>query len=357
MKKMLVGIFTVFACLFAIAGCSKPEVKNEFGWYEDYDACLESSKKSGKNIFLLVTRDDSDTVSKDLKAKMFYTSEFTEKYSSEYEFCVIDVSSDLFVKAFPEKNIPKDIREDEAKSKEWLKNANKEKSKYEKILEKRMKIVTVFGINTTPTLYVATKEGYVMNAITYFPSDKVEDFDEELESLKDGMSSYMNYVKTVEASKGLARVNAINDLYEATNHNYRYMITDLMREVEKLDKKNETGLVGKFLLAIATSDSTDLYLNRKAEKVPAVYEKVAKSSKLNADQKQQAYYAAAYIIGNNTPSPKVTEKLIYLLKKAIEINPETQIAQHCEGLLKQVEDFKIRQEEMNKKIEDEAKEE
>lgn len=357
MKKLLVKVIAAFALVFAFAGCSKVEPKNEYGWYEDYDSCISAAKKSGKNIFLLVTRDDSDKVSSNLKTNMFFTKEFTEKYSSEYEYCVIDVSSDLFVKAFPEKNIPKDIRDDEAKSKEWLKNAMKDKARYEKLLEKRMKIVTIFGINVTPTLFITTKEGYVMNAITYFPSESIEDFDNELSSLKDGMASYVNLAKAVELSDGIAKVRTINDLYEATNHNYRYMITDLMREAVKLDKKDETKLVGKFILAIASSDSMDAYIERKPEKVPDIYEKVAKNPKLDADQKQQAYYAAAYVIGTNTPSPKVTEKLIYLLKKAIEINPETSIGQHCSQLLEQVEDFKIRQEEMNKKIEEESKEE
>lgn len=357
MKKLLVKIVAAFAIAFAFAGCSKETVKNQYGWYEDYDACLKEAKKNNKRVMLLVTRDDSDQISANLKDKLFYSKEFTDKYSSEYEFCVVDVSNDLFVRAFPEKNVPKEIRDDEEQKKEWLKNAKKEKAHFEKLLEKRMRVVTLFGINVTPTMFVTTKEGYVLNVLTYFPTDVLEDFAEDFDSYKDRMNDYETLVKTVDESKGLARVKAINNLYEATNHNYRYMITDLMREVEKLDKKNETELVGKFVLAIASSDSMDAYIERKPEKVPDIYEKVAKNPKLDADQKQQAYYAAAYVIGTNTPSPKVTEKLFYLLKKAIEINPETPIGQHCSQLLSQVEDFKIRQDEMNKKIEEESKEE
>lgn len=357
MKKLLVKVIAAFALVFAFAGCSKAGTKNQAGWYEDYDECLKAAKKSEKNIFLLVTRDDSDQVSANLKEKLFFTNEFVEKYSKDYELCVTDISNELFVKAFPEKNVPKDIRDDEEKSKEWLKNAKKEKAYYSKILEKRMRIVSLFGINFTPTLFVTTKEGYVMNAITYFASDKLDEFDAMLASHSEQFTSYINLVKNVDNSKGLARVQAINTLYEATNHSYRYMITDLMREVEKLDKKNETQLVGKFLLAIASSDSMDAYIARKPEKVPDIYEKVAKNPKLDDDQRQQAYYAAAYVIGTNTPSPEITEKLIYLLKKAIEIKPDTPIGQHCTELLAQVEDFKIRQDEMNKKIEEESKEE
>ena len=329
MKKFLLVLVAFMTVIFT--GCANKEVKNEFGWYTDYDACLKQAKAENKKVFLIVSRDESDNVSATLKQTVLYTSEFAEKYSGEYLFCEVDISPSLFKAAKPPKDADKE--------------AKKNSKKFEKILDERMRVVTIYGIQNTPTIFMLSPEGYVIKDFTYIPCANVGEFDALLSTYNEEISGMQGMIEEVKATSGLEKVSAIDALYEGTNSTYRYLLTDLMREVEKLDKKNETGLVGKYIMAIATSDAMDAYMARKPEKVASIYEKSAKHKMLTDDQKQQSYYAAAFVVGSNTPTPEETKQIISYLEKAIEINPESNIGKHCAGLLETVKEFKVRQDE------------
>lgn len=337
-KKIFLVLITLSTMLFF--SCGKAEIKNEFGWFTDYEECLKDSKKTGKKMFLLFSRDSADEVSSVLKEKVLYTEEFKTEYSKDYNFCEIDLSPEIFMKAKPEKDAPK----------EDLKNAKK----YEQILEKRMRIFTILSPISTPSLYVLSKDGYVLQDISYIPVETLEQFKEMLKMYSDEIVKIENLIKDVEQKKGTEKVIAIDNLYETGNKKYSYQMTDLMRQVEKLDKKNETGLVGKYLLAIATSDALDAYINRKPEIVPNIYEKLANNSKLTNEQKQQAYFSAFYIIASNTPSEEQVEKMIKLLEKTISIDPDSPMGKQSQKYLDQVIEFKERQEAAEKRKEEES---
>lgn len=342
MKKNLKKFLTLFfaTLLFIFSSCENSKVKNEFGWYTDYETCLKESKKSGKKMLLLFSRDSNDEVSLPLKEKVLHTEEFKTEYSKDYNFCEIDLSNELFIKAKP----PKDA------SKEDHKNAKK----YKKILDGRMRIFTVLSPNATPSLFVLSKDGYVLNDITYIPVETVAQFKELMAMYKDEVSKMEALIQDVESKKGKEKVLAIDSLYEETNSKYRYQLTDLIRQVEKLDKKNETELVGKYVLALASSDAIDAYLDRKPDIVSSIYEKAAKSPMLTIDQKQQALFGAFYVIASNTPTEEQSDKMIELLEKTIEVKPDSEIAKKCESSLQMVKDFKARQEAKKKQIEEEG---
>lgn len=341
LKKMSLIITVILS--FGLLSCSKPEVKNEFGWFTNYDACLESAKKSNKKAFLLITREESDGLTKNLNQKVFHTEEFINKFSAEYEFCQIDVSPELFAKANPKKDADKQIK--------------KESGKYKKLLEHRMRVVTTHDVKATPSLYIVTKDGYVLFDIAYLPVNTVSEFDELIKSYSQTIETIEKLIDNVEQSSGLEKVKSIDELYESVKVDYRYQMTNLMREVLKLDKKNETGLLGKYILAIATSDAMDAYIARKPNSVSGIYEKAAKNSVLNTAQKQQAYYAAAYVLGSNMPTPEQTVKIIDLLEKTISVDANSEIGKHCAELLVKYKDFQKRQQEKEKKLKEEAKSE
>lgn len=329
MKKFLLVLAALMTVIFA--SCSKAEVKNEFGWYTDYDACIKQAKEENKKVILIISRDESDNVSVPLKQSVLYTAEFAEKYGSEYLFCENDISPSLFKAAKP----PKDA---DAETK-------KNSKKFEKILDARMRVVTIYGIQNTPTLFLLSPEGYVIKDFSYIPCNDVTGFETLLSMYIEEITGMQALIDNVKSASGVEKVKAIDALYEASNSTYRYLLTDLMREVEKLDKKNETGLVGKYVMAIATSEAMDAYMARKPETVAKIYEKSAKHKALTPDQRQQSYYAAAFVVGSNTPTPEETKMIIYYLEKAIEIDPESNIGKHCAGLLETVKEFKVRQDE------------
>lgn len=337
MKKILLLIISVLSLSFL--SCSKTETKNEFGWFTDYDECLNSARENDKKVMLIISRDEADNISAGLKEKIFHTQEFADTFSNQFEFCEIDMSPSLVKNAYPKADATK--------------KEKAEAKKYKKIVDSRMRVCSILSIQVTPTVYILTKEGYVIQDIPYLPVDNVQSFKELISMYDDETQKIEKLVADINQAKGKDKVFAIDALYENMNRTYRYQMTDLMRQVEKLDKKNETGLVGKYVLAIGTSDAIDAHLNRKQESIPGIYEKIAKHPSLTPIQKQQAYYAAAYMIGN-TPSEKETDKLIELLEKIIEIDASSDFGKAAEQLVVQVKEFKKRQEETAKKIEEES---
>ncbi len=352
MKKILVAFMT--ACVVFLAGCSKIEVKNEKGWWTDYDECLKAASESGKKIMMVISADEVEKSGETLKQELFYTEVFMQKYQDEYEFCEIDVSPSLIVNAFPKNNIPEAIRNDKAKTRKFLNEHKKGQRDAAKILEKRMKIMATFDVTHRPMMVFITKEGYPIADVQYFPSAQIETFDEIIEYYSPRITEYLTLVETAHNSTGLDRVKAIDDLYNRTSNSYRYHLTELMREIPKLDKENKSQLVGKYLLALATSDTIDATIARKPHKIAQIYEKVAKNKFLSKQEQQQAYFAELYIIGKNSPTDKELKQMKVLLDKIILLDPSSPIGMQAASKLEQLNEFIKRREEYEKKIKEES---
>ncbi|MBR5932827.1 MAG: hypothetical protein IK002_02460 [Treponema sp.] len=351
MKKFLLALTVIMT----FVSCSNSiEVKNEHGWWTDYDECLKSAKANNKRIMMVVSSDEIDKMGLVLKQDLFHTEEFISKYGDKYEFCEIDVSPSLFINAFPESNIPKDIRDDKKKSKEFLKERRSGKGAAKKILDKRMKIVAVYDIQHRPMMLVMTKEGYPVFDVPYFQSAEMEMFGEMMAYYDPLILGYEKFVEDVNNAEGLDRVIAIDALYNNTNNAYRYSLTPLLKEVPKLDQANETKLVGKYLLAIATSDTIDATIARKPQKTISIYEKVAKNKFLTKQEQQTAYFAELYLIGKNTPTEKEIKQMTALLDKIIAIDSESAIGKQAASKLEQLKEFVQRKEEYEKKIKEES---
>lgn len=337
MKKLLF-IFCTFICL-ALTSCSKPEGKNEYGWYTNYQECLAQAKKDDKGIILVISHDETDQVSAELKRTVLHTPEFATEFGKDFYFCENDVSPTLFKKARPDK---------EASSKE-----KKESKRYQKILEDRMRVETIFGVQNTPTVYLISSDGYVIKDFTYIPCLNVEEFKILLAAYETEIEEKQKLINAILSANGIEKVFAIDNLYENTKINFRYMLTNLMREVESLDKENKTGLVGKYIMSIASSDAIDAYINRKPEIIADIYEKAAEHPMLNNNQRQQQYFAAAFVVGSNSPTPEQTLQMIEYLEKAIAVDPNSQLGKVCAERLEQVKEFKGRQDaaEARKKAE------
>lgn len=333
MRKIIYGIFCALTAALLLAGCGQTAaVPNEFGWYQDFDAAQKVALKENKNIIVLYTSDDTDGVSPELKSSLFHTQEFKETFDEKFVFCDLDLSRELFRKAMPDK---------EKASKEDLKNAKH----FRKILDARMKFRTDYSINNTPVVMFLTKQGYPIVKQTYVPVQSVQEFKTSVEEFDERTQLINDLVANVDSAKGVEKVKAIEDLCQIIKSDSQFLLTPLFKQVEKLDPKNETGLVGRYILKVATSESLDAAKERKLDKVAEPYLKAAKNKKLSPQEKQQAYYAAAYVLASNTPEPEITVKIISILKKAIEVDPESALGKQCAIRLEQFEEFKIRQDE------------
>ncbi len=339
LKTILVSVFVVMP-LF-LTGCNRPDI-SKYGWYSDLDVCLDAAKKENKNVFLLFTRDNSDQVSLGLKEKVFFTDEFKYLFSDQYKFCCLDFSIERLKMAAPAEDASsgeKKIAAVEAKR-----------------LDRDMKKLVIYGAQTTPLLLVLTSEGYVISCVSYIPSKTPEEFADMMHMFDNDIISMTDEIKSLKNLRGVEKVQAIDRIYETTNNTYRYSLKDLILEVPKLDKKNQSGLVGKYILAAASTKSLDYYLDRHPEKAPDAYIAALNSNYLDTNQKQQCYYAAAYIIGSQDPSIEVSEKIMGYLQKAIDLDAESPLGQQCAHMLEKTKIIYERQKAFEEQKEKESEE-
>ena len=323
MKKNCLKFFAAtLASVLALAvlsSCAKKVVKDDYGIYSDLDTALKAAKKSGKKVLLFFTKIEDGGFNETIVNDVLHAEDYAQYMGGEFETCRIDYSRERFSK----------------KSENFNEARN----------ERDMKVAVLYGAETTPAVLILTKEGYVITNITYLPVKNPKEFSEVIEVDRESVTAMETLLAELEAAKGLDRVQKIDELYEKTKTNYRYQLRALTEEVIKLDKKNESGLVGKHLLARASTKAMDCYLRREPEKAVEAYLAPLKSSFLSVEEKQRSYFAAAYITGNNGQSVENSKKIIGYLTSAMELDPNSPLAERCKFLLERQEKILAGQEE------------
>ncbi|MDE5582060.1 MAG: hypothetical protein K2I95_11660 [Treponemataceae bacterium] len=337
MKKNFLFLI-LFAMIFA--GCSKNSTKDEFGIYHDFEETISAAEKSGKKILLVFTKLDSGEFNETLVNQVLHAQDYQEKIGAEFETCQID---------FSKENFSSEENSDAANSSQ-KKSAKKSKAQ----IERDMRTTVIYGVETPPTVMILSPQGYVISSITYLSCINVSEFSNIVEVEREKIAAMEKMVSAVNGAEGLEKISAIDSLYENTHTNYRYQLRELCDEVVRLDKKNESGLVGKYLLARVATEAMDCYLERKPEKAAECYTKYVSSPFLSIEQKQRCYYSAAYITGNERPSVEVSEKILEYLNSLIELDPETPFAKQAQYFSERQQNILKRQKEIEAQKNEEA---
>ena len=303
----------------ALCSCSKKAVKDDYGIYNDLDSALKAAQKSGKKLLLFFTKLEDGGLNQTIVDDVLHADDYAELLGGEFESCRIDFSRERFSK--------KSEGFDEARN------------------DRDMKAAVIYGAENPPSVLVLTKEGYVITNITYIPAKSAKEFCDIIEVDRKTVSDMEALLADLQKSKGLERVQKIDELYEKTSSNYRYQLRGLCDQVIKIDKKNKSGLVGKYLLARASTKAMDCYLRRQPEKAVEAYLEPLKSKFLSVEEKQRSYFAAAYITGNNSPSVENSKKIIGYLTAAKDLDPDSPLAERCKLLLERQEKILASQEE------------
>lgn len=320
------ALFAVLAALAAAAlfcGCSKKSAPDAYGVYSDFDSVLAAAQKSEKKILLFFTKMEDGGHNEKIVNDILQAGGYNELFGGEFETCRIDYSRERFSR--------KSEGFDEAQN------------------ERDMRTAVIYGVDTTPAVVVLTKQGYVISNITYLPVDDPQGLKNIVELDRENIDGIENLLAQIDAAKGLERVQKIDELYEQTKANYRYQLRGLCDQVIKLDKKNESGLVGKYLLARASTKAMDCYLRREPDKAVDCYLEPLKSKFLSVEEKQRSYFAAAYIVGKDSPGVENSEKIISYLQSAIELDDKSPLAERCRFLLERQEKILANQKEMEEK--------
>lgn len=327
MKKIFLFLI-FFAIIFA--GCAKNSSKDEFGIFHDLEKTISVAEKSDKKILLVFTKLESGGFNETLVNQVLHAQDYQEKIGAEFETCQIDFS-----------------KEDFSSQK---KSAKKTKTQ----TERDMNTTVIYGVETPPTVMILSPQGYVISSITYLSCINVQEFSNIIEVEREKIDAMEKMVAAVKNAEGIEKISAIDLLYENTHANYRYQLRKLCDEVVRSDKKNESGLVGKYLLARASTEAMDCYLARKPEKAAECYIKYVRSKFLSVEEKQRCYYAAAYITGNERPSVKISEKILGYLDSLVKLDSETPIAKQAQFLAERQQKILERQKEAEAQNNEEA---
>lgn len=318
MKKIF--LFLIFFAI-VFASCVRNSSKDEFGIFHDLEKTISVAEKSDKKILLVFTKLESGGFNETLVNQVLHAQDYQEKIGAEFETCQIDFS-----------------KEDFSSQK---KSAKKTKAQ----TERDMNTTVIYGVETPPTVMILSPQGYVISSITYLSCINVQEFSNIIEVEREKIDAMEKMVAAVKNAEGIEKISAIDLLYENTHANYRYQLRKLCDEVVRSDKKNESGLVGKYLLARASTEAMDCYLARKPEKAAECYIKYVRSKFLSVEEKQRCYYAAAYITGNERPSVKISEKILGYLDSLVKLDSETPIAKQAQFLAERQQKILERQKE------------
>lgn len=332
MKKIFLFLI-FFAIIFA--GCARNSSKDEFGIFHDLEKTISVAEKSDKKILLVFTKLESGGFNETLVNQVLHAQDYQEKIGAEFETCQIDFSS--------QKN-------SDNENPSQKKSAKKTKAQ----IERDMKTTVIYGVEAPPTVMILSPQGYVISSITYLSCINVQEFSNIIEVEREKIDAMEKMVAAVKNAEGIEKISAIDLLYENTHANYRYQLRELCDEVVRSDKKNESGLVGKYLLARASTEAMDCYLARKPEKAAECYIKYVRSKFLSVEEKQRCYYAAAYITGNERPSVKISEKILGYLDSLVKLDSETPIAKQAQFLAERQQKILERQKEAEAQNNEEA---
>lgn len=327
MKKIF--LFLIFFAI-VFAGCVRNSSKDEFGIFHDLEKTISVAEKGDKKILLVFTKLESGGFNETLVNQVLHAQDYQEKIGAEFETCQIDFS-----------------KEDFSSQK---KSAKKTKAQ----TERDMNTTVIYGVETPPTVMILSPQGYVISSITYLSCINVQEFSNIIEVEREKIDAMEKMVTAVKNAEGIEKISAIDLLYENTHANYRYQLRKLCDEVVRSDKKNESGLVGKYLLARASTEAMDCYLARKPEKAAECYIKYVRSKFLSVEEKQRCYYAAAYITGNERPSVKISEKILGYLDSLVKLDSETPIAKQAQFLAERQQKILERQKEAETQNNEEA---
>lgn len=305
MKKLLV-IFAATAMLFISCGKSKTDAN---GCYYDIDDAVEVANKKNQDIMLIINMDGDDEDSTDFMDKVVRDANFKKDIAESYAVVNMNFSQ----KVFEEATAAEDASEKEKK-------AADEKAEY---LTKNTKMVTSLQVSDIPVVYILSKEKYFIKGFFYDDENRTLDgFKAAIAEKSEIIDSMHKMIYQTKIGTADEKVNAINELYEATSPTYRIFLYDLVDSVKKLDPTNNSGFTGKYIYEAAAIKSDKAYMDNDIRGAVQAYIDIADEPLIPAESRQIAMYTAAYMASKTELDP--IPVVIGYLEKSIEIAPESE---------------------------------
>lgn len=309
-KINLVLVLLVFSLTFV--SCGKKTEAADNGCFLTMDAAAENAKKNKQDILLIITTGDDDEPSRNFCANVLNAPEFKSEISSKYSIVNFDFSEASYQKTV--------VREDSTPAEQKAADA------YADMMYQNAKVASLLNVQAAPSVFIFTKEKYYVDEII-FENDvsNVKEFAALISNYNGRMAEVNEMVKATEKGSVAERVLAIDALFESTDAVYKTFLSDLIAKVIELDKKNETGLLSKYIVADANAKASDSFTEGNVLDAVNAFTSAAKSPYLEPGHIQQLYYMAAYILAmsGSTDYPVMLD----YLQKSLDADPESENAE------------------------------
>lgn len=307
MKRFLSGIAASLAVLLIFVSCASTPT----GWISDYEEGQQLASKEGKDLFLFFSSEDSDGVSTQLRSSIFDTESFIKAAGKDYVLVHLDFSESRLMAV----QVPEDATEEQKQA------AEAAMPQLEKDLGTAMNFsVTEGGL---PAMILATAQGYVYGVVAYDATVTTpEQFMAVVNENSENRNKIKTLVKAIDSSTGVEKLKAIDELYEATDPAYTYLLADFFSMAPELDPSNESGKRGKYAILNAYSIATEaLYTGDAFGAISAMLAPIEEGF-CSPEEQQELYYQAAYfasLVGDS-------ENMMNYLTTALELAPESEMA-------------------------------
>lgn len=307
MKRFLSGIAASLAVLLIFVSCASTPT----GWISDYEEGQQLAGKEGKDLFLFFSSEDSDGVSTQLRSSIFDTESFIKAAGKDYVLVHLDFSESRLMAV----QVPEDATEEQKQA------AEAAMPQLEKDLGTAMNFsVTEDGL---PAMILATAQGYVYGVVAYDATVTTpEQFMAVVNENSENRNKIKTLVKAIDSSSGVEKLKAIDELYEATDPAYTYLLADFFSMAPELDPSNESGKRGKYAILNAYSIATEaLYTGDAFGAISAMLAPIEEGF-CSPEEQQELYYQAAYfasLVGDS-------ENMMNYLTTALELAPESEMA-------------------------------
>lgn len=310
MKKFYT-LFLSLLVLISFISCGKKSNVSENGCFNTLDDASESAKKNKQNILLIVTTGEDDIASKSFIENVLSAPDFKKEISTKYATVNFDFSEASYQKTV--------VKEDATKEEQSAAEA------YADLMYENARVASLLNIQAAPAVFLFTKEKYFITEIVFEKDvSNVSEF-YSLISREDDLAATINeMVRATEKGSVADRVIAIDVLFESTDSVYKSFLGDLIDKVVELDKKNESGLLSKYILAKANTKASDFFMEGKIPEAVVCFTEAAKQQYVEPIHVQQLYYMAAYILAMSG-STDYTSMLDYL-QKSLDAAPESETA-------------------------------
>lgn len=322
MKKIYTLILVLLSLVFV--SCSKAKVSSN-GCFDNMDSALVQTKKTKQNILLIVTTGSDELSSQEFIDNVLNSPDFAEIIAKKYAVVNMDFSEESYQKTV----IKPDATKEEQQASE----------EYSELMYKNARIASLLSVQSTPAIYLFSKEMcFITEVVPEGNITNPTELETAISKYNDKIAFVNERVAASEKGSVIEKVTAIDELFEATDSVYKTFLISYMDKVIQIDKKNESGLLNKYILAKANAKATEFFLEGNVEEAIMCFVSITKEAILTGEQKQQAYYMAAYLLAMSGSIEY--DRICDYLQKSIEAAPDSQEVSGIEMFKNYVESAK-----------------